>query len=89
MFPNAVLEDGSTWNTILDAMIKVRDAQIGLNPSAFKHSNEKKYERQKTIEYRIGGGGFMGRTHSNGYKRVNDFFGDLAYRPYQGHLRQK
>jgi len=27
MFPNAVLEDGSTWNTILDAMIKVRDAQ--------------------------------------------------------------
>jgi hypothetical protein len=26
MFPNAVLEDGSTWNTILDAMIKVRDA---------------------------------------------------------------
>ena len=29
-------------------------------------------------------------THSNGYKRVNDFFGDLAYRPgTQGHLRQK
>ena len=26
MFPNAVLEDPSTWNTILDAMIKVRDA---------------------------------------------------------------
>ena len=26
MFPNAVLEDASTWNTILDAMIKVRDA---------------------------------------------------------------
>ncbi len=31
---------------------------------------------------RIGviGCGFMGRTHSNGYKRVNDFF-DLDYRP--------
>ena len=31
---------------------------------------------------RIGliGCGFMGRTHSNGYKRVNDFF-DLEYRP--------
>ena len=31
---------------------------------------------------RIGliGCGFMGRTHSNGYKRVGDFF-DLAYRP--------
>ena len=26
MFPNAVLEEPSTWNTILDAMIKVRDA---------------------------------------------------------------
>ena len=26
MFPNAVLEDGNTWNTILDTMIKVRDA---------------------------------------------------------------
>ena len=26
MFPNAVLEDGSTWNTILDTMIKVRDS---------------------------------------------------------------
>lgn len=26
MFPNAVLEDGKTWNTILDTMIKVREA---------------------------------------------------------------
>ncbi|MCR9199468.1 MAG: sugar phosphate isomerase/epimerase [Planctomycetaceae bacterium] len=26
MFPNAVLEDGSTWNTILDTMIRVRDS---------------------------------------------------------------
>lgn len=34
-------------------------------------------------ELRIGliGGGFMGRTHSNGYKRVSDFFPDLAYKP--------
>ena len=34
-------------------------------------------------ELRIGlvGYGFMGRTHSNGYKRVNDFFPDLATRP--------
>ena len=27
------------------------------------------------------GYGFMGRTHSNGYKRVHDFFPDLAHRP--------
>jgi hypothetical protein len=26
MFPNAVLETAGTWNTILDAMIKVRNA---------------------------------------------------------------
>ncbi len=34
-------------------------------------------------ELRIGlvGYGFMGRTHSNGYKRVNDFFPELQYRP--------
>ncbi|QHT67471.1 Gfo/Idh/MocA family oxidoreductase [Rhodocytophaga rosea] len=34
-------------------------------------------------EVRIGliGTGFMGRTHSNGYKRIGDFFPDLAYRP--------
>jgi hypothetical protein len=26
MFPNATLENPATWNTILDAMVKVRDA---------------------------------------------------------------
>lgn len=34
-------------------------------------------------ELRIGliGCGFMGRTHTNGYKRVSDFFPELEYRP--------
>ena len=34
-------------------------------------------------ELRIGliGTGFMGRTHSNGYNRVANFFPDLAYKP--------
>ena len=34
-------------------------------------------------ELRIGliGCGFMGRTHSNGYKRAGDFFPELAYKP--------
>ena len=34
-------------------------------------------------ELRIGliGCGFMGRTHTNGYKRVSDFFPELTYRP--------
>lgn len=34
-------------------------------------------------ELRIGliGCGFMGRTHTNGYKRIGDFFPELEYRP--------
>ena len=35
---------------------------------------------QKELRIGLVGYGFMGRTHSNGYKRANDFF-DLAYRP--------
>jgi predicted dehydrogenase len=34
----------------------------------------------KPLNIGLVGYGFMGRTHSNGYKRVNDFF-DLDYRP--------
>jgi predicted dehydrogenase len=32
---------------------------------------------------RIGliGGGFMGRTHSNGYNRIRNFFPELVYQP--------
>ena len=36
---------------------------------------------KKPLNIGLVGYGFMGRTHSNGYKRVNDFFGDLDYRP--------
>src|SRR5438309_9404491 len=35
---------------------------------------------KKPLNIGIVGYGFMGRTHSNGYKRVNDFF-DVPYRP--------
>src|SRR3954452_17348969 len=35
---------------------------------------------KKPLNIGIVGYGFMGRTHSNGYKRVNDFF-DVDYRP--------
>ena len=36
-----------------------------------------------TQPLRIGmiGYGFMGRAHTNGYKRVGDFFPELKYRP--------
>ena len=36
---------------------------------------------KKSLNIGLVGYGFMGRTHSNGYKRVNDFFPDLTHRP--------
>jgi len=36
---------------------------------------------KKPLNIGLVGYGFMGRTHSNGYKRVNDFFHELEYRP--------
>ena len=36
--------------------------------------------QQKPLNIGLVGYGFMGRTHSNAYKRVNDFF-DVEYRP--------
>jgi predicted dehydrogenase len=35
----------------------------------------------KPLNIGLIGYGFMGRTHSNGYKRANDFFPELEYRP--------
>ena len=36
---------------------------------------------KKTLNIGLIGGGFMGRTHSNGYKRIPNFFPDLEYQP--------
>ena len=36
---------------------------------------------KKPLRIGLVGCGFMGRTHTNGYKRVSDFFPKLAYRP--------
>jgi predicted dehydrogenase len=35
----------------------------------------------KPLNIGLIGYGFMGRTHSNGYKRVNDFFPEIEHRP--------
>ncbi len=35
----------------------------------------------KPLNIGLVGYGFMGRTHTNGYKRVNDFFPELQHRP--------
>ncbi|HEX6227361.1 MAG TPA: Gfo/Idh/MocA family oxidoreductase [Chryseolinea sp.] len=37
--------------------------------------------QHKLLRIGLIGCGFMGRTHSNGYKRVGDFFPSLSYRP--------
>jgi predicted dehydrogenase len=36
---------------------------------------------KKPLRIGLIGSGLMGRTHTNGYKRVGDFFPDLIYRP--------
>lgn len=36
---------------------------------------------KKTLNIGLIGGGFMGRTHSNGYNRIRNFFPDLAFTP--------
>jgi len=36
---------------------------------------------KKILNIGLIGGGFMGRTHSNGYRRVPNFFPELAYMP--------
>lgn len=38
-------------------------------------------ENKKELRIGLIGCGFMGRTHTNGYKRVGDFFPELNYRP--------
>ncbi len=38
-------------------------------------------KEKKALRIGLIGCGFMGRTHTNGYKRVNDFFPELEYRP--------
>ena len=54
--------------------------EISLTPSRL---NLNVHKMKETKQLRIGliGIGFMGRTHTNGYKRVGDFFPALAYRP--------
>jgi predicted dehydrogenase len=36
---------------------------------------------KKKLRIGLIGCGFMGRTHSNGYKRVGNFFPELNYEP--------
>ncbi len=49
--------------------------------SAHKRFKLEQMKNKKELRIGLIGCGFMGRTHSNGYKRVGDFFPELDYRP--------
>jgi predicted dehydrogenase/sugar phosphate isomerase/epimerase len=102
MFPNTVMLQQQTWNDILAAMIKVRDAHgwsepdesraradagvttvsaSAAKPVAAPVSGTRAIAgARKTLRVGLVGYGFMGRTHSNAFARVNQFF-DLGYQP--------
>jgi hypothetical protein len=48
-----------------------------------EHPTATSWSHRMTTPLNIGmiGYGFMGRAHTNGYKRVGDFFPELEYRP--------
>ncbi len=82
MFPNKVLETPKTWNTILDTMIKVRSA-AGWSVGATKGKPANQCTAtslavsiadKKPVRIGLVGYGFMGRTHSNAYRKVVNFF---------------
>ena len=82
MFPNKVLETQKTWNTILSAMIKVREV-AGYTVGATKGKPASQCtattlaistEGKKPVRIGLVGAGFMGRTHSNGYRKAINFF---------------
>src|SRR6195952_215634 len=53
---------------------------IRRSPSHLSQLERGTYMSQKPLNIGMIGYGFMGRAHTNGYKRVNDFF-KLDYRP--------
>ena len=84
MFPNEVMTQQQTWNDILAAMVSVQRAHGWNEVVAIKFfiRSTKNIIMANKKELRIGliGCGFMGRTHSNGYNRIRNFFPELAYR---------
>jgi predicted dehydrogenase len=46
-----------------------------------KNKNIKMMNNKKQLRIGLVGTGFMGRTHSNGYNRVGNFFPELQFQP--------
>ena len=81
MFPNSEMMKQKTWNDILGAMIAVRDAHGWCNKSTeTSESGEQHGSPRKKLNIGMVGYGFMGRTHSNAFGKVNQFF-DVGYEP--------
>ena len=79
MFPNAEMMKQQTWNDILAAMIKVRDAHGWASVGADTNGawGQSMVEARK-LNVGMVGYGFMGRTHSNAFGQVTKFF-DPSY----------
>jgi len=89
MFPNKMLETARTWNTILAAMLKVRQthgysvgASKGKPAAASKtHALQISVADKKPVRIGLIGYGFMGRTHSNAYRKMPNFFSHIEHVP--------
>ena len=68
-----VMDSQQTWNDVLAAMIKVRDKH------GWEFDGACTWPR-RNLNVGMIGYGFMGRAHSNAYRKVNNFF-DLEYQP--------
>ena len=78
MFPNEVMMKQRDLERHPAAMIAVRDAH-GWNAGRTRGGEVEMSAKQK-LNVGLIGYGFMGRAHSNAYRKVNNFF-DLEYQP--------
>src|SRR5690606_25380033 len=58
-----------------------QSAQPARMARSLKTINHYTMTQQKTLNIGLIGCGFMGRTHSNGYQRIRNFFPELQYKP--------
>jgi len=71
----------TNWYSFSAAFIETPKKNDGHWSFVFGHSPKEHTVAKKPLNIGLVGYGFMGRTHSNGYKRVNDFFPDVEYQP--------
>ena len=104
MFPNAVMEEQQTWNDVLGAMIKVRDAhgwrewrlgeakasprRGGREAATRTARGRKRSANGKELNIGMIGYGFMGRAHSNAFRSVAQLLRPRLPAGAEGRLRR-